>query len=458
MDHAAALAFLDGRVNYEQRSPRPSDLKLDRMHALLRLLDDPHRRLRVVHVAGSKGKGSTSAMLAEVLRRGGYRVGLFTSPHLCRIEERIQIDGQPIMAEEFAALVTDLAPAVAVLDHRYPEQGSRLTFFEVVTALGFLAFVRRRVDVAVLEVGLGGRFDSTNVVRKPLACLITSISFDHVQQLGNTLARIAREKAGIVKPGAVTVSGATAPEAREVIADVCRQRRSPLLELGRDFRYRYEPGLVTNLTTIAPRVEVATARGTWPTMELGLLGEHQAENAAVVVATVERLRDQGLRLDDEAVAAGLAQVTWPARLEVVGRSPLVVLDCAHNVASARAVVETLRMSFPLAPGGRRLLIFAGSGDKDLGGMFAVLAPYFDQVLLTRYVNNPRGVAPEPLAEMLQRVSDSRPVLCATSAEAWQLARTAAGLEDLIVATGSVFLAGELRPLLMGEQQGAGKCP
>src|SRR5262245_16393875 len=179
------------------------------MRSLLARLGQPHRNLRIIHVAGSKGKGSTSAMLAAVLRQAGYRTGLFTSPHLCRIEERVQIDGEPISRAEFAQAAADLVPATSVLESRSGEPQSRPTFFELVTALGFLAFVRRRVDVAVVEVGLGGRFDSTNVVRKPMACLITSISFDHTQQLGNTLASIAREKAGIVKPGSVTVSGAT---------------------------------------------------------------------------------------------------------------------------------------------------------------------------------------------------------------------------------------------------------
>src|SRR5262245_49820618 len=325
MDYQAALSLLYGRVNYEQRSPRPSDLKLDRMHALLRRLGEPHRRLRVVHVAGSKGKGSTAAMLASVLHRAGYRTGLFTSPHLGRIEERVQIEGQPISPEEFAALAGELAPAVRYLDDRLAE-GSRPTFFELVTAVGLLASAGRRVDVAVLEVGLGGGFASTNVVAEPLACVITSISFDHTQQLGNTLASIAREKAGIVKPRAPTVSGATAEEARAVIAEVCRRRRSPLAELGRDFHYRYEPGLVTGPATRTPRVAVTTAARACPALELGLLGEHQAANAAVALATVERLRERGLRVDDAAVAAGLAGVNWPARLEVVGRSPWAVLD------------------------------------------------------------------------------------------------------------------------------------
>jgi dihydrofolate synthase/folylpolyglutamate synthase len=217
MTYEQALAFWYGCINYEQRTPRPGDLQLDRMRGLLRLLGDPHERLRVVHVAGSKGKGSTAAMLAAVLGRAGYRTGLFTSPHLCRVEERIQVDGRPISPPELTALLGEVREAVAAA-----RGAVEPTFFEVATALGFLHFRRRRVDAAVLEVGLGGRLDSTNVCR-PAVAVITSISHDHTQQLGDRLASIAREKAGIIKPGRPVVSGATAPEARAV----SRRSRAP---------------------------------------------------------------------------------------------------------------------------------------------------------------------------------------------------------------------------------------
>ncbi|MBV9123298.1 MAG: bifunctional folylpolyglutamate synthase/dihydrofolate synthase, partial [Planctomycetes bacterium] len=240
MTYEQALAFWYGRTNFEQRTPQLGDLKLDRMRALLRLLGDPHDRLRIIHVAGSKGKGSTSAMLASILRRAGYRTGLFTSPHLSRVEERFQVDGCPITAGELTRLLEDIQQALQAWDHGKIAP----TFFEVATALGFLHFVRRRVDVAVLEVGLGGRFDSTNVCR-PVVALLTSISYDHTQQLGHRLASIAMEKAGIVKPGRPTVSGVRTAEARQVVEAICRERRSPLRELDRDFHYDYEPGHVS---------------------------------------------------------------------------------------------------------------------------------------------------------------------------------------------------------------------
>ncbi|MCI0463229.1 MAG: bifunctional folylpolyglutamate synthase/dihydrofolate synthase [Gemmataceae bacterium] len=452
MTFEQAIRYWFGRVNYEQRSPNPSDLKLDRMRALLARLGHPEQRLRIVHVAGSKGKGSTSALLDSILRHAGYRTGLFTSPHLSRVEERIQIDGAPISADELTALIEDVRPAVEEMDRRKAPDAIGVTFFEIATALGLLHFVRRRVEVAVLEVGLGGRFDSTNVCQ-PLVAVLTSISYDHMEQLGNTLTRIAFEKAGIVKPSRPTVSGVRAPEARMVIERICRERGAPLRQLDVDFHYTHEPGLITAEAQRLPRVRVVTNRRAWPAMELGLLGEHQAANAAVAVATIEHLHDSGLHISEQAVAAGLAKVNWPARMEVLGRRPLVVLDCAHNLASVQALLDTLRESFPLHSSGsgdeapRRLLVFAGSGDKDLPGMLELLAPHFDHIYLTRFAS-PRAVPPERLAELLRAASDLPYTLCASPAEAWESARAAAGPADRICVAGSVFLAGELRPLLV----------
>jgi dihydrofolate synthase/folylpolyglutamate synthase len=452
MTYDQALAFWYGRINYEHKTPKTGDFTLDRMRTLMRLLGDPQHRLRIVHVAGSKGKGSTAAMLASILRRAGYRIGLFTSPHLVRVEERVQVDGVPVGREELAALLADVRAAV--------EAGKlEPTFFEIATAVGFLQFVRRRVDIAVVEVGLGGRLDSTNVCH-PLVAVITSISHDHTQMLGSELASIAAEKAGIVKPGCPVVSGATVPEARQVIEVVCRERHAPLWQLGVEFTYEYEPGQVDQEGLTPPRVRVLKARRTdasplaeaaseAPWLQLGLLGEHQAANASVAVAVVERLRGAGLQVPDQTVRSGLAGVRWPARLEVAGRKPLVILDCAHNVASAIALVQTLEASFP---SGRRLLVFACSADKDLTGIFRVLAPHFQHVFLTAYTTGTRAVAPERLAETLRCAVELTYTICPRPADAWQSARAMARPDDLICITGSVFLAGELRPLLIKTEQ------
>jgi dihydrofolate synthase/folylpolyglutamate synthase len=432
-----------GLINFEQRTPRADDLKLEHMRSLLARLDNPHHRLRILHVAGSKGKGSTAAMLASILRQAGYRTGLFTSPHLCRVEERFQVDGQAITTAELTALLSEIRGCVEAEGR---SGGVPYTFFEVATAAGFLHFVRRRVEAAVMEVGLGGRLDSTNVCR-PIVSVITSISFDHTHLLGDRLAAIAAEKGGIIKPGRPVISGATVPEPRTVIERLSRERRAPLRQLGADFRYIYSPGKVTATHTDRSRVSVATERRRWPSFELNLLGDHQAANAAVAVACIETLQAEGWHVPDAAVAAGFAEVSWPARLEVVGRRPLIVLDCAHNVASALALARTLHASFPPA---RRLLIFAGSSDKDLAGMFRVLSPHFAHAFLTRYSNNMRSVPAERLAELLRANGNLPATLCATPADAYKAARAEAGPDDVIVITGSVFLAGELRPLLIGE--------
>jgi dihydrofolate synthase/folylpolyglutamate synthase len=464
MTYDEALAFWYGRINYEHKTPKTGDFTLDRIRALLRLLGDPHKRLRIVHIAGSKGKGSTAAMLASIFRKAGYRTGLFTSPHLVHVEERVQVDGEPLGREELAALLADVRAAV---EARKLEP----TFFEIATAVGFLHFVRRRVDLAVVEVGLGGRLDSTNVCH-PLVAVITSISHDHTQMLGSQLASIAAEKAGIVKTGVPVVSGATVADARDVIERTCQRRSAPLWQLGVDFGYEYEPGRVTPEAISSPRVRVVSTQSSIPStqysvlgtrysglrdpcpphgysgapaLQLGLLGEHQAANAAVAVAVVERLRAARLQVTDKAVRSGLAAVEWPARLEVVGRRPLVVLDCAHNVASALALVQTLDASFPK---GRRLLIFACSADKDLAGIFRVLAPHFQRVFLTAYTTSTRAVAPERLAESLCGVADLPFTICPRPADAWRAARASACPDDMICITGSVFLAGELRPLLI----------
>ena len=434
-------AFWYGLINYEQQTPAPGDLKLDRMRELLARLGDPHDHPRIVHVAGSKGKGSTAAMLAAVFRSAGLRTGLFTSPHLVDVGERFQVDGRPVARDELRALLRSVRDAAGTP----PLSG--LTFFEVATAVGFLHFRNEHAGAVVLEVGLGGRFDSTNVCL-PAVAAVTSISHDHTALLGDRLASIAAEKAGIIKSGRPVVSGATAPEARAVIEQTARDRSASIRQLDADFRYHYGQGRVTADAVRRPRVGVTTDRRRWPELEVNLLGEHQAANAAVAVAVVEELRGQGWDLPDSAVAAGLAGVEWHARLEVVARRPMVVLDCAHNVASAYALAQTLRSSFPPA---RRLLVFGCSADKDLTGMFRELAPHFATAFFTRYTTNPRAVPSEQLAGAWHAAGGGLATSCPTPEAAWEAARAAAAPDDLICITGSVFLAGQLRPLLVGRE-------
>ena len=448
MTYDEALEFWYGRINYEVRAAGPGDLKLERMTALLGRLGNPHDRVRVVHVTGTKGKGSTAAMLDAVLRAAGYRVGLFTSPHLTDVRERIQVNGTPISREELTARIAELAPAVRAMEGepggaspRVSAPGPPPTFFEIGTALGFLHFCYRRCDVAVVEVGLGGRFDSTNVCR-PLVAVVTNVGLDHTAQLGTTPEAIAFQKAGIIKRGVPAVGGVSEPGPRDVIRAVAAEVAAPLWEMGRDFDAAYSFDRAAGRGTAA----ITTPRRRFPPLVLGLLGAHQAANAGVAVATVERLRAAGLTISDAAIQAGLRHVRWPARVEPVGDRPVVVLDTAHNVPSAEALVKTLREAFPVA--GRKAVVFAVSSDKAYPDILRSLAGFFDHFHLTRYGNNPRCVPPDRLAAALHEVAPGKPfTLHAASGVAWAAARAAAGPDDLLCVTGSVFLAGELRPVV-----------
>lgn len=448
-----AAEFLARRINYERSLSMPSSeeaFKLDRMRELLRRLGNPQDQTRIVHIAGTKGKGSTAAMTAAILTAAGYRTGLFTSPHLERVEERIAIDGQPCSSEEFAELIGLVRPTVEAMDRSAaeivpPQLGP--TYFEIITAAAFCHFARRKADAVVLEVGLGGRLDSTNVCT-PCVSVITSISLDHVKQLGGTLAAIAAEKAGIVKPGVPVISGVTAAEPRAVVRRVAAEAACRLMELDTDFSFTYHP----------PRhLEQAAVLATFDTgrfrqIELGLLGRHQAANAALAVATVEELRQTGWTISDDAIRKGLREVSWLARVEVVARHPAVVFDAAHNAASIGALVKVLAESFSVQ---KRFLVFGTTQEKDLRGMLRHLSGKFDRVIFTRYLDNPRSVPPEELLALAEELDFSpRPAPLAdeeipttispTPAEAWATVHRMATPNDLICVTGSFFLATEMR--------------
>jgi dihydrofolate synthase/folylpolyglutamate synthase len=450
----AALAFLLGRIDYERTQFVPYGeraFRLEGMRELLARLGDPQEHFTIVHVAGTKGKGSTAAMTAAVLSAAGHRTGLYSSPHLERIEERVAIDGQCCTAGELTALVEEVRPIVADMDRRIEldlPRAARLTYFDLVTAMALVHFDRCGVRFAVLEVGLGGRLDSTNVCR-PAVSMITSISFDHTRQLGNTLAAIAREKAGIVKPGVPLVSGVVIDEPREVIEQVCRQCDSRLLQLGREFEFSYTPPLSLESGPAQGQIDyrshVDGSERALAGLSLGLPGRHQGANAAVALATLDELVRQGSPVTDVAIRHGLAGVRWPARIEVIGRRPTVVLDSAHNVASVVALLATLDESFGVFH--ERRLVFATTRDKEIRGMLAELLPRFDRVIFTRYRNNPRGVPPEEMAQLALEVCGRPCQICADPQSAWQAARAGAGHDDLICITGSFFIAAEMRRVM-----------
>lgn len=453
-DRDAALEFLLGRIDYERTSSVPygnSDFRLDRMRELLARLGSPEAGLKIVHVAGTKGKGSTAAMIAAMLSAAGYRTGLYSSPHLERVEERLMIDGQICSEAEFAECLARVRPTVEALDHeavRRPDgRAGGPTYFEVLTAMALVHFAARQADAVVLEVGMGGRLDSTNVCH-PLVSVITSISFDHTKQLGNTLAQIAREKAGIIKPGTPVISGVIVPEPRDVIRAVAREQGCRLIELGREFDFTYHAP--SHLETAAEAGSVdfhyhaEDVERRWQNLELKLIGRHQGANAAVALAALVELERQGWRLDEAALRRGLAQLQWPARIEVLSRRPTVVLDGAHNLASTEALARVLAECFVAR---RRILVFATTKEKDVRGMLAQLLPHFDRVIFTRYQNNPRSVAPEELAAMAAELSAHAPLVCADPASAWREAARLAEPDDMIAVTGSFFIAAEMRAVI-----------
>ncbi len=440
-----ALAFLHSRINYERTSASLSatDFKLERMRNLLERLGNPHDRIPTVHIAGTKGKGSTAAMMSAALHRSGYTVGLFTSPHLEHFEERVQVNGRCIDADSLVRLVRELAEVTARIDSESP--GLNPTFFELTTSLGWLYFIQQRVDVAVLEVGLGGRLDSTNICR-PDVCIITTISRDHTQVLGTRLSEIAAEKAGIIKECVPIVSGVLAPEAREVIEQVAAQRSAALTQLGRDFSYEF---IAPQSVEQRPRVAVAFQSSNdrddeHDEFELAMLGQHQAHNTALVAAALRVLRQRCWCVPAVACREALSSVVWPARIEQVRSQPTVILDAAHNWASVGALLKTLSA---LPCSGRRCLILSTTKDKDSAGLLRRLLPAFDTIIVTQYVTNPRATPATELASLAASISSRAVHLVPDPAAALARAKALTTSDDLICIAGSFFLAAELRPLI-----------
>lgn len=412
---------------------REPDENLTRERALLAALDNPQQAYRIAHIAGSKGKGSTSALLAAMLQASGERVGLYTSPDLHTYRERIRINGEPISEETLTALVARVREALTRVD---PTFGPYITW-EVVTALAFLAFREAGVDAAVIEVGLGGRLDATSVVALPAlqVSAITSISYDHMAVLGDTLTLIAHEKAGIIKPGVPVYTSARDPEALTEISRVASARGAPLTRVGpahaTDCAYTYALG---HASANGQTFDVMTLRRVYRDLETPLLGEHQAQNATLALALAE-----ALGLDEPAIRAGLRRVRWQGRMQVVGREPWRVVDGAHNSDSLRALFAGLRRHFAFE---RLILVFGAMADKDLDGMLREIASAHVAVVVATAAHSARAIAPETLGAQVAGTTPAATYTAPDTASALERARTLAGPRDLICAAGSLYLAAE----------------
>lgn len=441
MTFPQTLRYLESFVNYEKIPawPYKESLKLERFKNFLDSIDNPQDRLRCIHVAGTKGKGSTCAFIAYILRQNGFKVGLYTSPHLKDFRERIRIlrplVSTPKIKNAFEGIISRSA-FVHLVDRLKPfiEQSNRkskygpLSFFEVYTALAFVYFKEQKVDFAVLETGLGGRLDATNAVR-PLVCVITPISYEHTDKLGNTLNQIAAEKAGIIKNirGLTVITASQTKEALRVIRAKCKTQGVRLYEVGRDIIYRRTrngfmvKGLLAN----------------YPELKLRLFGRHQLINAAAAIGAVEGLRFHNIDMNVDSIRDGLYNTVWPGRCEVISRKPLIVLDGAQNVASARAIKKAIQDNFRYK---KLILVLGISYDKDKKGICRELCGLADKVILTQ-AHNPRATKPEELA----RYFPGKEVHITTNVkDAKKMTCHIAKRDDLILVCGSLFIVGEFR--------------
>lgn len=428
-----ALDYLYSFVDYSLKHSSElakAEFNLDRMFALLasRELGNPQAQYPIIHVAGTKGKGSVSALCASALQAAGYKVGLYTSPHLLDYVERIQVNGEPISHEQMIALVEEIKPAVA----RIP----KLTTFEITTALGFLAFAKNDVNAAVIEVGLGGRLDATNIVT-PKVSVITSLSYDHMAVLGNTLAKIAGEKAGIIKPGVPVVSSPQTAEALEVLERVASEKSSPLTLIGRDVTFeKISSSLDGQAFFLSSFLSPLSTQPQLINLTIPLLGSHQLQNAATAYAA---LKVSGIEISDESIQMGFSQVKWRARFEVAGREPPVIFDSAHNQDSFARLRETLEEHFP----GRQVyLIFGASEDKNIPGMFAEMKSKIKKLIVTR-ADHPRALEPEKIIELADQAGlESEAVSPVESAfrHALELSEKDG---SIVLSAGSMFVTAEV---------------
>lgn len=397
---------------------------LDRIKSLLKALSDPHEAVQVIHVAGTNGKGSTASFLSSILAAGGYKAGLFTSPHLIGFTERIRINGVEIEEKDVVSTAERVLNAA-------PEGA---TFFEIVTAMAFLYFAEKGADMVVMETGMGGRLDATNVSPKIMS-LITPISLDHCEYLGDSISSIAREKAGIVESGKPVIVSSQPEDALAVIREVCAESRSPLYSFGTHFSAAWRDN---GLFYHGPGWELSG-------LKPGIAGRYQAENAAVALCAAELLAGQGCSLDADVARAGLEQASWPGRMEFMGNAPRILLDGAHNPAGAAALAESLAD----IPRERLFAVVGVMSNKDVDAMIASLAFIADRVIVVTPAIS-RALSSAELAERFEAAGANADDAGSVAA-GLQIALREAGSEDLILVCGSLFTVGEARAILLSRK-------
>ena len=432
MNYGQSEEYLNSFINYEQILGIPYAQRgygLGHVEELLSRMGDPQLAARTIHVAGTKGKGSVAAMIAQVLSASRYRTGLYTSPHLHTLRDRIKVDGTLISKAEFAVAMAEIKPSIEVM--RHDTAFRQLTYFEVLTVLAFAYFKKKGVDFQVLEVGLGGRLDATNVAR-PVVCIIIFISLDHTQILGNSLEEIAREKAGIVKPGCWVVLSPQPEEAASVITDICREKKAKVVQVGRDITWHKIGG------DLCYQSLVVKGRTNKYQVSIPLLGDFQLENAAAAIAVLEILAAAGFAISTADITQGLNRVEWPGRFQILQQRPTVLVDGAHNVASMKRLVSNIKAYF----GYRRIfLVFGTSSDKDIPGIINELVPFSPQVIVTRTAQSSRAASPPTLAAEFSK-RGIEPETGETVAEAISRALSLADTTDIICVTGSLFVVAE----------------
>jgi len=439
-EYQEALDFIFTYVDYEKQARFTYDaatLNLDRVYRLLALLGNPQNHFKSIHIAGTKGKGSTAAMTEAILRAAGLRTGLYTSPHLHTFRERIRVGGELLSQQALIDLVNRCQPAIEAVEV--------ITTFEIITVLCFMFFALEKIEWAVIETGLGGRLDATNVIT-PEITAITTLSLDHTYLLGDTIAQLASEKAGIVKPGVPIVCAPQPPEAFTVIEQVCREREAPLIKVGRDWMWqRTAAGQDGQTFDVSEVIDGEPTTSAHTGLRIPLLGRFQLLNATMAVSLIETLKRNGLQIDSAAIRQGLASTRWPGRLELLLKSPMVLVDCAHNPDSVTKLATAVRDWYPH----RKLsLIYGASEDKDVGGMLDALAPIAHHIICATS-RHPRAADARSLArQVVSRLAPGQTLGVSSSVgEALQHAIRGASAKDLVLATGSIFLVGEVREAL-----------